>query len=297
MTGYDLCLAWNWEYDSDFVAILDRVCQSERLSLLQVTPDNLGNSLAGLARNEISFKAFFDRASEADPRFMPFVEWAQHHPVYWINPHERASHAWNKAAMHLEFISAGLETPYTIILPSYNEQPFLQAVDLSWLGKRFTIKPAHGGGGVGVVMEATSIDQVLSARKEFPSDLYLLQAHIIPAELGGRPAWFRSIYCAGKVYPCWWDITSHVYTALGTEDERTLGLSMLRQITSSIARICGLEFFSTEIAVTAHNLFVVVDYVNDQIDLRLQSKAFDGVPDNIVQDIAWRLASLVASHL
>jgi hypothetical protein len=33
--------------------------------------------------------------------------------------------------------------------------------------------------------------------------------------------------------------------------------------------------------------------VNDQIDLRLQSRAVDGVPDAIADDIAWRLASLV----
>jgi hypothetical protein len=30
--------------------------------------------------------------------------------------------------------------------------------------------------------------------------------------------------------------------------------------------------------------------------LRLQSKAFDGVPDDIVEDIAERLAELILSH-
>jgi hypothetical protein len=39
---------------------------------------------------------------------------------------------------------------------------------------------------------------------------------------------------------------------------------------------------------------VVVDYVNDQIDLRLQSKILEGVPDDIVQDIAERLVNQVA---
>jgi hypothetical protein len=41
---------------------------------------------------------------------------------------------------------------------------------------------------------------------------------------------------------------------------------------------------------------VIVEYVNDPIDLRLQSAAFDGVPDEIVWSIAERLATLVAVY-
>jgi hypothetical protein len=41
---------------------------------------------------------------------------------------------------------------------------------------------------------------------------------------------------------------------------------------------------------------VVIDYVNDQPDLRLHSKAMDGVPDHIVQDVAARLVDLVMNQ-
>jgi hypothetical protein len=54
--------------------------------------------------------------------------------------------------------------------------------------------------------------------------------------------------------------------------------------------------FSTEIAVTSDGRFVIVDYVNDPIDLRLQSKALDGVPDEIVKDITERLLELISLH-
>jgi len=37
----------------------------------------------------------------------------------------------------------------------------------------------------------------------------------------------------------------------------------------------------------------VVDYVNDPVDLRLQSNAIDGVPNSYVEKIAERLARLV----
>jgi hypothetical protein len=296
MVSYDLCFAWNWEYDADFVMLLDVSCRLQGLSLLQVTPANLVDVLQSLADNQVACRVFLDRASDDDVRFIPVVQWAGEHAVYRINSHERASRTWNKAAMHRALINAGLHTPYTIVLPSHDEQPVLPPMDLSQLGERFTIKPAHGGGGKGVVTEATSLSQVLVARQEYPADKYLLQAHIVPAQLGSRPAWFRVIYCAEQVYPCWWDTCTHVYAPLTSAEESHYCLTPLRHIATCIARICELELFSTEIALTSDGLFVVVDYVNDQIDLRLRSKAADGVPDDIVRDIAGRLAALVAAR-
>jgi len=294
--SYDLCLAWNWEHDSDFVKLLDMACQSHGLLLLQITINNLTAMLRSLINNDVSFRFFFDRASDADARFSPIVEWAHNHALYRINPHELASRAIDKAAMHPVLIGAGLHAPYTLVLPSYNEQPDLPPVDLSPLGDRFTIKPAHGGGGDGVVMEAKSWNQVLVARREYPSDKYLLQAHIMPTQFGSHPAWFRIIYCTGQIYPCWWNPHTHVYTPVTSSEESGYCLTPLRDITASIAQICRLELFSTETALSTDGLFIVVDYINDQIDLRLKSKAFDGVPDDIVREIAERLSTLVGVH-
>jgi hypothetical protein len=167
---------------------------------------------------------------------------------------------------------------------------------LASLGGSFTIKPAYGGGGAGVINEATTPSQVLMARQEFPTQRYLLQGNIIPARLGPRMAWFRVIYCSGKVYPCWWDNCTHIYTRVTSDEETTYHLSSLHSITSSIASICGLELFSTEITITPDGRFVIVDYVNDPIDLRLQSKTFDGVPDDMVEDIAKRLVEFILIH-
>jgi len=293
---YDLCLAWNWEYDTDFVAMLATACHSHGLSLLQITPENVAEMTNDLVSGEFACLAFWDRASEDDARFFPLVQWTANHCAYRINPYERARRTWDKCVMHQAIAGLGLHTPHTIILPSHEEHPEIPPIDLQALGETFTIKPAHGGGGEGVILEATSLSQVQDARQEYRGDMYLLQAHVTPMQLGSRAAWFRVISSAGTVYLCWWNTTTHVYAPVTDAEETSYRLDPLRDITAAIARSCGLDLFSTEIALTPDDRFFVVDYVNDQIDLRLQSKAADGVPDEIVQGIADGLAGRVAAR-
>jgi hypothetical protein len=292
MTSYALCLAWNWEYDADFVHLLEVACERVGLSFFSVTRENLDATLAGLASGENSFACFFDRASESDPRFQPLVDWARQLRVFRINPQEMTTWSADKATMHLEFVSRRLDTPYTILLSSCQERPDLTQLDLSPLGGRFAIKPASLGGGEGVVLEATSQDQVLSVRRQYPHEKYLLQAHVTPRVLDGRTAWFRVLVCDGAVYPCWWDQHTHVYSRVTADERFRFGLSGLFEVARRIALVCRLHLFSTEIALGENGCFIAVDYVNDPVDLRLQSKAADGVPDAWVENIAGRLARL-----
>jgi hypothetical protein len=270
---------------------LEGGCRARGLSMLQITPGNLAENLYALSEKEILCRAFFDRASDVDTQFMPLVQWMHENRIYGINSYERASLTWDKTQLHSLLVTANLDVPETIILPPYFEQPELPSMDLFSLGEQFTIKPAHGSGGVGVLTNATSWEQVLSTRQEHANDQYLLQAHIIPKELDGRSAWFRVIYCIGQIYPCWWNPHTHVYAPVSQEEKTCYSLNRLDDIVATISRLCGLDLFSTEIAFTHDDQFVVVDYVNDQIDLRLQSKAAGGVPDGIVHDIAERLVS------
>jgi hypothetical protein len=296
MSRYDLCLAWNWEYDADFVHLIEAACAVRGVSLLQVTPQSLEQVLAGLQNGEITYRILYDRASESDARFQPLVDWATRHRSFCMNPQKQTIWSGDKATMHLEFISHGLYTPYTIILSPYSKDSSIQPSDLGLLGGSFAIKPACEGGGDGVILEATSWEQVLEARQQYPHEKYLLQAHVTTRVLDGRPAWFRVIYCDGAIYPCWWDQHTHVYARVTAEEKARLGLRSLRQAPVRIAQICGLHLFSTEIAQTEEGRFLVVDYVNDPVDLRLQSKAVDGVPDVFVESIAARLVRLADRH-
>jgi len=289
---YDLCLAWNWEHDDGFVRLLDAAFAAAGRTLLQVIPGTLDRSLDELASGAISFRAYLDRASEEDPRFLPLVDWVRAHRVPSINDYDHARRSWDKAALH-EVLFANVRTPYTIVLPSFQEQPTLDPPDLAPLGESFSIKPAHGGGGDGVIVGAHSIEAVMAARQQYPADKYLLQTQVSPIRAGRRPAWFRVLYCAGEIYPCWWDIQTHVYAPVTAAEESRYRLLPLRAITETIAEVCRLGLFSTEIALTSRTGLIVVDYANDPIDLRLQSCTPEGVPDDIARFVAESLVDLV----
>lgn len=319
MHHYDLCLAWNWEHDADFVRLLDSSCAARGLTLLSVSRQNLDEILPRLARREDGFRFLIDRASEADPAYLSLVDIARSLDARRLNPRELADRVYDKAAVHQAFLEDGIPTPQTIILPAYNLHPELPALAVNVIGPSFTVKPVLGGGGEGVVTDVTTLEKIQEARQLFPEQQYLLQEHVTPKLADGLPAWFRVLYCLGEIYPCYWDTTTHVYTPIhvgavlhddclqsGTEMDghigplqqagTRLGWSSLCEVTRRIARLCGLDLFSTEIAWTEDNRLLVVDYVNDPIDLRLQSRAVDGVPDFIVEKIAARIIEEVVTN-
>ncbi|HSB02373.1 MAG TPA: hypothetical protein VLE49_17105 [Anaerolineales bacterium] len=283
----DLCLPWYWEYDVDFVQLVEKSCMEQEVSFWQITPNDLLESITALYKGEKTFRTILDR-SQYDPRFEPIHRWSRQHYVRRINPAEVSAWSEDKATMHLELISVGIHTPYTILLSPFIEQPVLPDLDLTPLGDRFVIKPSNGGGGEGVILGAFSMDQIRRARMEFPEQKYLIQATVMPRTIQGQPAWFRIFYANGKTFPCWWHPLTHVFSMVTPQEENRYGLIGLHAITQRIASICKLDWFSTEIALTLE-AFVVVDYVNDGIDTRVQSKAVDGVPDEVMQSIAEQL--------
>jgi glutathione synthase/RimK-type ligase-like ATP-grasp enzyme len=274
--------------------MVERACVEEGISLWQVTPENLLESITALYRDVTTFKTLLNRG-QGEPTFEPISRWALEHCARRINPAEVSAWSEDKSTMHYEFIHAGLNTPHTIVLASFLEEPVLPSIDLAPLGKNFVIKPSNGGGGEGVIIGASSLDQILRARMEFPQQKYLLQSHITPQIVNNKPAWFRVFYANGETYLCWWATDTHIYQDVAAEEEAQFGLDRLRDITQRIASICKLDWFSTEIALADD--FVVVDYVNDEIDTRVQSQAIDGVPDEVVNNIARQLVFIAKENL
>ena len=115
----------------------------------------------------------------------------------------------------------------------------------------------------------------------------------LPQDQTQKRAWFRIFYACGSTFLCWQDDQTHLQTPVTPEEESRFGLNALRGMVQQIANICGLNLFSTEIALDQNNVWQVVDYVNDPCDYRLQSKAREGVPDIVVKGVCERIASWV----
>jgi len=128
-------------------------------------------------------------------------------------------------------------------------------------------------------------DRVIKSKEQYGNNFFLIQEKILPINLGNRPAWFRVIYCFEKIIPCWWHPVTHVYDVLTVKQICALGLDDIWYTTKSISQICKLDFFSAEVILKNNKKFIVVDYVNDQPDMRKKSKFDKGIPDEVVEKI------------
>ena len=295
----DLGIAWVWQYDREFVEIIRNAAERAGLTTFMIERHNVSEFTEAFKKHDVGIRVLFDRASDEDELFQALVRYVAQHrsDIGIINPHHLQSRAADKATMHLEFLSHGIDVPYTIIISPYNHkrEVELSLSELANLGRPFIIKPANTtGGGLGVVLGAETLKDILEARQHHRNDKYLLQETVKPAYLSENRAWFRVICAFGEVFPCWWDDQTHVYDIVTPEEEEAFALHELRRLALRIQEICGLDFFSTEIVYTPQSKFVVVDYVNEICDMRVQSVHRDGVPDTLVQKIADDLVRFVA---
>lgn len=303
MTGtrfIDLLIARTWEFDKDFTDLLEATARSESVTTLIVEQSTLDSVVDSLKRRTEWARVLLDRASDEDDRFTAIAKELSGDgsmpPARVINPSHYMHRAADKATMHLELLNSGIDVPYSYIIPPVSLYPDLPIGEheLQILGSPFTVKPANTtGGGHGVITNARTVEDIQKARNLHPNDKYIVQQTIRPAYLGNNRAWFRNFYVFGKVVLCWWDDSTHAFDVVTPLEEERFELSPMREIMKTVARASNLDFFSSEMALTVNELFIIVDYVNEICDMRLQSKHPDGVPDDVVRQICSEIVAFV----
>jgi len=296
METFDFALAYVWEFDEEFISLIEKIFHQNGLSTFIITENNIFEITEKVKNRQLNFRCYLDRASDVDDNFLELAKILTRRKTYIFNPYKKVEHAIDKATMHLEFITAGINVPYSIIIPPHSqlEDLFISIDDLEILGRPFIIKPCNTtGGGIGVVTGAETLKEVLTARLKHSDDKYLIQENIHPIMIDGKRAWYRCYWAFGKSICVWWDDQTHIYNIIQPEEIEKFRLKKLFQITKTIQRLTRLDFFSTEVALNAKDKFVVIDYVNDQCDMRLKSLHPDGVPDETILKIINNMRLLV----
>lgn len=296
MQEYNLAIASDWEYDQDFINLLEFIAHRHNLSTYVIWPFNLNETIQLIQNEDIKFDYLLDRASDTSQDFIKLQDLLKTKNVPILDKLEKLKWAANKATMHQVFSSAGIPVPQTIILSPYSVDNNIDISEfkLKDIGIPFIVKPAvTAGGGAGVVKNAETLEDIFKARQEFPHACYLVQKRVIPLEKDEKRFWFRGFHSCGLIKAVWWNDLIHVYEIITDEDIERYELFPIFEIVSRMARTCGVNFFSTEIAVNMKGEFMVIDYINEVCDMRLKSKFIDGVPDDLVRQISEQIVSYV----
>lgn len=285
MNVFDLAISYIWEYDLEFIELIESIFQRDGLKTFIIANYNVFEVIEELKSKRLHFNAYLDRASDIDSDFEPIATILSKRKTYIINPHKKVHRFTNKSYMHKILSKKNFDLPKTIILPPYyyNHSLSITENDLYNLGIPFIIKPSiDTGGGEGVEINAKSIAQIQKIRMKNQLEEFLIQEKIYPKILGNKRAWFRIFWAFNKIIPTWWDDQTHIYETLSNNEIKKYQLQKLHRITKKLARITHIDYFSTEIAVTKKNKFILIDYINDQCDMRLKSRHPDGVPDEVI---------------
>lgn len=286
----DLLILWEWAGDEPFVQCLMTYARNMGARAEAVWGADMAPRLRVLDLQGVRPALVLDRASDVVPEAARFVARAKARGLWIVNDPNRMAAARDKARMHLALMSAGVQVPWTLLLPPRKEITARTVEVLAHVGTPFVIKPAHGGGGEGVVMGASTTEEIARVRTGM-TDTVLIQEHIRPATIQGHPAWFRVLRCLDETFPCFWRPATREYTPLTAAERATAWGERIERTASGIAGVCGMDLFSTEVALTEAGRLVAVDYVNDMCDLRPASHARDGVPDSIVEAVARRIVN------
>jgi hypothetical protein len=280
--------------DDLFILRVQQHCAEAKLNFFLIEPLWLSAFTEALANGHVWPRVLLNMHSEHhDPNdaFHRLIRLASDKSTRIIDPLDCAIAAFDKAALHPKLVAAGIDVPFTVIVPSAQIATFrLTDAQRETLGSPFVIKPAMGYGRKGVIVDATSEADLARSAASWPGGQYLLQRRIVPRDLDGSPAYFRVFFVFGTVFYCWWNCYTDSYRMLNPLEAQIHNLKPIEEIIRQVSAITGMNFFSSEIAQTETGNFVLIDYVNDQCHMLSQSaNPRIGVPDRLVTAIARQL--------
>ncbi len=297
MEVFDFGISWPILNDEEdlFVNTLKSECKVRKLSFLYVDDKNLRRVYDEAERQKLKVKFYLDMASETydlKDKFTRLTYRLRDSGTKVVDDPDDVRAAADKSITHFDLVRSGIPVPFTVVIRKWEPTRRLSRTEKRGLGFPFIVKPALGYGQKGVkkISQRSPLKDIASARKFNIGDNFLLQQFIDPLNLEGTPAWFRVYNIFGEIIPCWWNPKTNVFRQVTLKEMDVYKLIPLVRIASEIGRIVRVDWFSCEIAINKKNKkFVVIDYMNDQCAVYPQSKHKDGVPDDLVVQMAERI--------
>lgn len=297
MENIDFGIGWPVKEEETelFISTLKSECEARKLKFIFIDKPEIDTLSSKVKKGEFKLKFYLDMASETfDPKdeFIKFAYVLKDSGTRIVADPDDVKAAADKSITHFDLVRANIPVPFTVLIRNWESTRRLTDEEKEGLGFPLVIKPALGYAqkGVKIITQKATLKEIAEARKFNEGDNFLLQEYIEPKELNGDPAWFRIFHLFGEIIPCWWNPVTHIYRHVTLKEMDLYKLLPLIRITTEIARITRIDWFSCEIAVSKKNgEFVTVDYMNDQCAINPQSKFKDGVPDDLIEHIAERL--------
>ncbi|MBU1125794.1 MAG: ATP-grasp domain-containing protein [Candidatus Omnitrophica bacterium] len=295
----DFAVGWPGEEPQKelFITALQKECATRGLAYLCIDPRSIHGISSKVKKQDLKCKFYLDLASETfDPEddFLKFSYLLKDSGTRIVADPDDVKAAADKSITHFDLARAQVPVPLTLLVRNWESARKLTGDEKEKLGLPFVIKPALGYGqkGVKIIDHKATLKEIAEARKFSEGDNFLLQEFIESKEIEGDPAWFRVFHLFGEIIPCWWNPQTHIYRQVSLKEMDMQGLLPLVRITTEIARITRIDWFSCEIAISKKDgSFVAVDYMNDQCAMSPQSQYKDGVPDDLIMHIAERLVA------
>jgi len=163
------------------------------------------------------------------------------------------------------------------------------------IGDRAVITPSFGEAAKGCLVNIEpTLANIKQARDYDRKFDWLIQKMITWTKLADRPAYLRAYNVCGHRTLMWWALEQREkpYELLTWDDLRKYDLMGAVEIIDRIADVTGMDFFSSEIAITKESgpdRFVLIDYVNDQCDMDPNDNPYSP-PEPFCRFICQRLA-------
>jgi|GEM_PF-6334469 len=283
---YDVGIGWASPIDAVFVSLLKKELRSAKLSVDEITYQNISERFEEIRNGSVAYRWYLDRSSIDYPPYAQIAWMLAERGVRVVNNPTQAARWGSKIALHKAFASAGIPVPKTRIVYSLSEAKREAPRALKEFTVPFVIKPAYGGMENDVLMTASRKEDVTKFMEGNGNDAALMQEFLTPAVIAGRAGWFRPLYVCGAIIPLRWNPVNHFYEELRHVPEENAAATVLEKTLLAIYSITGFDVFSAEIVFTNREDYFVVDYANHPIDLGAQDISADALPRRVLSTVA-----------